>query len=171
MTERQYLANKIHEEYDTFIESWKHCVPNSIIAAASEIAAKYDIMYRFTLDVVDTLTDRQVTALLDVDDLLEELYKNWIEKTQKISDCMRKSISAYAKDSIRCHLPSQKQQMMEYNKAMMRSSPNDILISTDGLSEESKQLIEKFRAAGLVTREPFKRHAKAAGEAHKTERR
>lgn len=83
----ELLYNKIHSEYEGFINSLKSKSAEEIIKSAYEIVTKENFM-SYCEDGEPDLTEKQINALLSRNNVLDEIYQDWCygETYSSISD-------------------------------------------------------------------------------------
>jgi hypothetical protein len=94
LTPNEQLYNKLSAEFDAYVESLKVLPPEKIISSAYEKVFKEDLLMCF--EDSDNLNDREVAALLALDEPLDELYRNWLDTDVSYMDDLRDTILGFA---------------------------------------------------------------------------
>jgi hypothetical protein len=94
MTEREELYSKLSAEYEAFIENLKSLPPQEIIEAAYEKVFKEEILSCLEYGV--NLSNREISALLTLDNPLDGLYRNWLHTDVSYTDDLTDSIHGFA---------------------------------------------------------------------------
>lgn len=76
ITLEEKLANKVGDEWKAFLDDMKKESPAVLIESAYEISTKDNIQTYITEENLD-LSEKQISALLSRDNILEELYEEW----------------------------------------------------------------------------------------------
>ena len=86
------LYEKLSTEYELFLDGLKQLPPGKILDAAYEKVFKSDILTCFE---EDTFSETQARALLEIDQPLERLYREWMDTDVSYMDMVRDCVDGF----------------------------------------------------------------------------
>ncbi len=90
---REHFMDRIYGEYQEYKASVLSCPNAEIFGRCYEIDVMVNF-YEILVDIVDSLAERTITALLQRKNILTELYNAWLKK----DDCNYREMESHVKD-------------------------------------------------------------------------
>ena len=104
---RKQLYEKVQHEFDIYIEKMKNSTPEEVLHNSYKLGICEDFLIIFEID--ERLNEKQIKALLKVDNLLSKCYEHWRENDCTHVGSIETAIKEFAEDLAKQHEPEKGQ--------------------------------------------------------------